>query len=134
MVRVYSGSQDADDWNAGKIDILLAQPASCGYGLNLQQGGHHVIWFGLTWLLEDYQQANKRLHRQGQEKPVIIHRLIVKEGMDESVIQSLEHKDSAQEALLSALKARIKRVKNDCQRGEEGGGTAGIPAAEDPAV
>lgn len=134
VVRVYSGSKDADDWNAGKIDILLAQPASCGYGLNLQQGGHHVIWFGLTWSLEDYQQANKRLHRQGQEKPVIIHRLIVKDGMDESVIQSLEHKDSAQEALLSALKARIKRVKNDCQRGEEGGGTAGISAAEDPAV
>lgn len=134
VVRVYSGSQDADDWNAGKIDILLAQPASCGYGLNLQQGGHHVIWFGLTWSLEDYQQANKRLHRQGQEKPVIIHRLIVMDGMDESVVQSLEHKDSAQEALLSALKARIKRVKNDCQRGEEGGGTAGISAAEDPAV
>lgn len=110
-VRVYAGPQDADDWNAGKIDILLAQPASCGYGLNLQQGGHHVIWFGLTWSLEDYQQANKRLHRQGQEKPVIIHRLIVKDGMDESVVQSLEHKDSAQEALLAALKARIDKVR-----------------------
>ena len=110
-VRVYSGAQDADDWNAGRIDILLAQPASCGYGLNLQQGGHHVIWFGLTWSLEDYQQANKRLHRQGQEKPVIVHRLIVKGGMDESVVRSLESKDNAQEALLSALKARIEKVR-----------------------
>lgn len=133
-VRVYAGAQDEKDWNAGKIDILLAQPASCGYGLNLQLGGHHVIWFGLTWSLEDYQQANKRLHRQGQEKPVIIHRLIVKDGMDEAVIESLEHKDSAQEALLSALKARIERVRNDDQRGKEGGGTAGVSAAENPAV
>lgn len=110
-VRVYSGPGDADAWNAGRIDILLAQPASCGYGLNLQQGGHHVIWFGLTWSLEDYQQANKRLHRQGQERPVIVHRLIVKDGMDEAVIQSLKGKDKAQEALLEALKARIGRVK-----------------------
>jgi len=133
-VRVYTGAQDEKDWNAGKIDILLAQPASCGYGLNLQYGGHHVIWFGLTWSLEDYQQANKRLHRQGQAKPVIVHRLIVKDGMDEAVIESLGHKDSAQEALLSALKARIERVRNDDQRGKEGGGTAGVPAAEDPAV
>lgn len=133
-VRVYTGAQDEKDWNAGKIDILLAQPASCGYGLNLQHGGHHVIWFGLTWSLEDYQQANKRLHRQGQEKPVIVHRLIVKDGMDEAVIESLGHKDSAQEALLSALKARIERVRNDDQRGKEGGGTAGVQAAEDPAV
>lgn len=111
VVRVYTDVQDEMDWNAGKIDILLAQPASCGYGLNLQRGGHHVIWFGLTWNLEEYQQANKRLHRQGQEKPVIIHRLIVKGGTDEDVIRSLECKDGAQEALLAALKARINRVR-----------------------
>ena len=110
-VRVYAGTQDEKDWNAGKIDILLAQPASCGYGLNLQDGGHHVIWFGLTWSLEEYQQANKRLHRQGQQFPVIIHRLIVQGGTDEDVIRSLESKDGAQEALLAALKARVDRAK-----------------------
>lgn len=110
-VRVYTGAQDERDWNAGEIDILLAQPASCGYGLNLQDGGHHVIWFGLTWSLEEYQQANKRLHRQGQQFPVIIHRLIVQGGTDEDVIRSLESKDGAQEALLQALKARVDRAK-----------------------
>ena len=110
-VRVYSGANDERDWNAGKIDVLLAQPASCGYGLNLQEGGHHVIWFGLTWSLEEYQQANKRLHRQGQQYPVIVHRLIVQGGTDEDVIRSLESKDGAQEALLAALKARMDRAK-----------------------
>jgi len=110
-VRVYRGAQDQDDWNAGQIDLLLAQPASCGYGLNLQDGGHHVIWFGLTWALEEYQQANKRLHRQGQVYPVIVHRLIVRGGQDEDVIKSLESKDGAQESLLAALKARIDKVR-----------------------
>lgn len=110
-VRVYRGAQDSDNWNAGQIDLLLAQPASCGYGLNLQDGGHHVIWFGLTWALEEYQQANKRLHRQGQIYPVIVHRLIVRGGQDEDVIKSLESKDGAQESLLAALKARIDKVK-----------------------
>lgn len=110
-IRVYTGAQDERDWNAGEIDILLAQPASCGYGLNLQDGGHHVIWFGLTWSLEEYQQANKRLHRQGQQFPVIVHRLIVQGGTDEDVIRSLECKDGAQEALLAALKARVDKAK-----------------------
>ena len=114
-VRVYAGAQEERDWNEGRIDILLAQPASCGYGLNLQQGGHHVIWFGLTWSLEEYQQANKRLHRQGQSHPVIVHRLIVKGGTDEDVVRSLESKDGAQEALLEALKARIDRAKGGNQ-------------------
>ena len=110
-VRVYSGAQDERDWNAGKIDVLLAQPASCGCGLNLQDGGHHVIWFGLTWSLEEYQQANKRLHRQGQQYPVIVHRLIVQGGTDEDVIRSLEKKDGTQEELLQALKARIDKAR-----------------------
>ena len=110
-VRVYAGAQEEKEWNAGQIDILLAQPASCGYGLNLQDGGHHVIWFGLTWSLEEYQQANKRLHRQGQQFPVIVHRLIVQGGTDEDVVRSLECKDGAQEALLAALKARIDKAK-----------------------
>ena len=110
-VRVYHDAQDEADWNAGKIDLLLAQPASCGYGLNLQDGGHHVIWFGLTWALEEYQQANKRLHRQGQKYPVIVHRLIVQGGQDVDVVKSLESKDGAQESLLTALKAKIRQAK-----------------------
>ncbi|MCC8136237.1 MAG: DEAD/DEAH box helicase [Ruminococcus sp.] len=109
-VRVYSTAQDEADWNNGEIDILLAHPASCGYGLNLQQGGHHAIWFGLTWSLEQYEQANKRLHRQGQEHPVIIHHLIVKGGMDEAVIHALKRKGDMQNALLDALKARIGKL------------------------
>lgn len=112
-VRVYKDAQDEADWNAGKIDLLLAQPASCGYGLNLQYGGHHVIWFGLTWSLEEYQQANKRLHRQGQPYPVIIHRLITQKGTDEDVVRSLESKDGAQESLLQALKARIDKARGE---------------------
>lgn len=114
-VRVYKSSQEEDDWNAGKIDLLLAQPASCGYGLNLQDGGHHIIWFGLTWALEEYQQANKRLHRQGQLYPVIVHRLVTQGGTDEDVIRSLECKDGAQEDLLSALKVRIEKAKGGTQ-------------------
>lgn len=110
-VRVYQGAKDQDDWNAGLIDVLLAQPASCGYGLNLQQGGHHIIWFGLTWALEEYQQANKRLHRQGQPYPVIVHRLIVQGAQDEDVIKSLESKDGSQEELLAALKAKIAKIR-----------------------
>lgn len=110
-VRVYKDAREENDWNAGKIDILLAQPSSCGYGLNLQDGGHHIIWFGLTWNLEEYQQANKRLHRQGQQFPVIIHRLITQHGTDEDVVHSLESKDSVQESLLTALKVRIAQVK-----------------------
>ena len=110
-VRVYAGAQDKEDWNAGKIDLLLIHPASCGYGLNLQEGGHHIIWFGLTWNLEEYQQANKRLHRQGQEYPVIVHHLIVKGGRDEDVIRSLESKDDVQESLLQSLKVRIREAK-----------------------
>lgn len=110
-VRVYAGVQDERDWNNGEVDVLLAQPASCGYGLNLQFGGHHVIWFGLTWNLEEYQQANKRLHRQGQQYPVIVHRLITQGGTDEDVIRSLEVKNGAQESLLDALKARIEKVR-----------------------
>ena len=114
-VRVYEGAKDERDWNAVNIDLLLAQPASCGYGLNLQDGGHHVIWFGLTWSLEEYQQANKRLHRQGQKCPVIVHRLIVQGGTDEDVIRSLERKDGAQEALLKALKARVEKARGGIQ-------------------
>ncbi len=110
-VRVYEGAGDEVDWNDGKIDILLAHPASCAYGLNLQRGGHHVIWFGLTWSLELYQQANKRLHRQGQEHPVIIHHLVVQGGVDEDVMRALSGKEKTQESLLNALKVRLEKVR-----------------------
>ena len=109
-VRVYSQAKDETDWNNGEIDVLLAHPASCGYGLNLQRGGHHAIWFGLTWSLEQYEQANKRLHRQGQEHPVVIHHLIVRGGMDEDVIATLQYKGDMQDALMTALKARISKL------------------------
>lgn len=110
-VRVYQNTADEDAWNAGEVDVLLAHPASCAYGLNLQIGGHHIVWFGLTWSLEQYEQANKRLHRQGQKHPVVIHHLVVQGGMDEDVIESLRAKGDTQEALLAALKKRIKKAK-----------------------
>lgn len=111
-VRVYSQAQDEQDWNNGEIDVLLAHPASCGYGLNLQRGGHHAIWFGLTWSLEQYEQANKRLHRQGQEHPVVIHHLIVQGGMDEAVIEALHDKGDMQGALMDALRVRISKIRS----------------------
>lgn len=111
-VRELKGPQDEDDWNNKRIDILLAHPASCAYGLNLQNGGHHVIWFGLNWSLELYQQANKRLHRQGQKDRVIIHNLVVEGGVDEDVMNALEDKSSTQDKLMNALKARIQKYKS----------------------
>lgn len=110
-VKVYEGKTEEDEWNAGNIDLLLVQPASCGYGLNLQDGGHHIIWFGLTDSLELYQQTNKRLHRQGQPFPVIVHHLLVQGGTDEDVIKSLSGKADVQNSLLEALKVRIQKAK-----------------------
>lgn len=112
-VRIYQGPQDEKEWNQGDIDILLAHPASCAYGLNLQQGGHHVIWFGLNWSLELFQQANKRLHRQGQAFPVIVHLLEVQDSMDKDVISALDNKAKTQNILMDALKARIKNAKEN---------------------
>ena len=118
-VRELKGPQDEDDWNNKKIDILLAHPASCAYGLNLQNGGHHVIWFGLNWSLELYQQANKRLHRQGQKDRVIIHNLVVEGGVDEDVMNALEDKSSTQDKLMNALKARIQKYKENETEGKK---------------
>ena len=113
-VGVYQGAQQERQWNAGQIDVLLAHPASCAYGLNLQQGGHHVVWFGYpNWTLELYQQANARLYRQGQTQPVIAHLLVVQDGVDEDVVASLHDKGDTQEALMAALKARIREVRGE---------------------
>ena len=112
-VAVYHDAADKDRWNAGELDLLLVHPASCGYGLNLQQGGHHVIWFTLTQSLEEYQQTNKRLHRQGQEFPVVVHHLLVTEGRDADVKRALAGKSDAQEILLESIKARIEEVRRE---------------------
>lgn len=104
--RTLETEKDIADWNAGKIKVLLAHPASVGYGLNLQDGGHTIVWYGLTWSLELYQQANARLHRQGQEKPVIIHHLIATGTVDEQVMRALQSKDVTQASLMRALKER----------------------------
>ena len=108
---VYSSAKDAEAWNSGEISILIAHPASAGYGLNLQYGGHHIIWFGLTWALEQYEQANARLYRQGQEVPVIVHRLVVKGGMDEQVTAALDRKKDVQSGMLDALRARLEAIR-----------------------
>ena len=111
--RELETPEDIKDWNAGKIPVLLAHPASCGHGLNLQDGGHIIIWFGLTWSLELYQQANARLHRQGQAEGVRIYHIIAEGTVDEDVLKSLQSKDASQEALLEALKARISRIAGE---------------------
>lgn len=106
--RELSGPDDISAWNRGEIRVLLAHPASVGYGLNLQDGGHVIVWYGLTWSLELYQQANARLHRQGQTRPVIIHHLIAEGTVDEQVMRALKAKDAGQSALLAALKERSR--------------------------
>lgn len=110
--RILGGEPTAAimaDWNNGKIPVLLAHPASCAYGLNLQAGGSIIVWFGLTWSLEQYQQANARLYRQGQEHTVFINHLVTAGTIDEQVIQALRHKEAGQDALLNAVKAEIRR-------------------------
>ncbi len=110
-VRVMKTDKDIDDWNNKEIDILLTHPMSAAYGLNLQQGGNQVIWFGLTWSLELYQQANKRLHRQGQTEKVIIHHLVTEGTRDTDVMAALSSKGDIQDELLESLKARIDKYK-----------------------
>lgn len=109
-VREIKTERDIHDWNSGNIPVALAHPASCGHGLNLQSGGSTVVWFGLTWSLELYQQANARLYRQGQKDTVVIHHIITKGTIDENVMRALKHKDKGQSALIEAVKARVKNV------------------------
>jgi SNF2 family DNA or RNA helicase len=105
--RTIKTSKDIDDWNGGKISVGLIHPASAGHGLNLQEGGSIIIWFGLTWSLELYQQLNARLWRQGQKNTVVIQHIVTKGTHDEDVIKALENKDMRQSALIEAVKARI---------------------------
>lgn len=109
--RVMKKPEDAEAWNRRELDILLAHPASAAYGLNLQHGGNHVVWFGLNWSLELFQQANKRLHRQGQKSTVFVHELVITDSRDMDVIAALEDKDATQNTLIESLKVRIRKVK-----------------------
>ena len=109
-VRELKSSGDLEDWNAGRIRIAATQPAATGHGLNLQHGGSTIVWFGLNWSLELYEQANARLWRQGQKSTVVIHHLVVKGTMDEQVMQALKDKAADQNALLAAVRARIQEA------------------------
>ena len=102
------GAEQVEAWNRGEIPVLLAHPDSAGHGLNLQAGGHIIVWYSLTWSLEKYQQACARLHRRGQQQPVIIHHLVATGTIDERVMAVLQGKADTQDALLDAVKA-IKR-------------------------
>lgn len=106
--RKLETEKDIADWNAKQIKVLVAHPASAGHGLNLQDGGSIIIWFGLPWSLELYQQANARLFRQGQTEPVRIYHLLTAGTWDENVKKALADKDMTQANLLDALKARKK--------------------------
>lgn len=101
-----------EEWNAHKLRMLLANPASMGHGLNMQSGGNIIVWFGLNYNLELYQQANARLYRQGQKNTVIIHHLVLKDSIDEVVIKRLQEKKNIQDSLIEYVKAEIRRVKN----------------------
>jgi SNF2 family DNA or RNA helicase len=112
--RVYEGSKDEEDWNAGWIDVLLAHPASCAYGLNLQAGGRHVVWFGLNWSFELNDQGKCRLWRQGSEfDRVYVHYLVAQGCMDEEVMAAIRDRADAHEAIMRALKARIGKVRGE---------------------
>ena len=106
-LRDIKDSEDIKLWNAGQLPVALIHPASAGHGLNIQSGGHILIWYGLTWSLELYQQTNARLWRQGQVQTVTIHHIVTKNTVDEDVLAALASKDVTQEKLIAAVKARL---------------------------
>ncbi|MDE8290137.1 DEAD/DEAH box helicase [Erysipelothrix rhusiopathiae] len=110
-VRQIQSSKDIEAWNDGKIPIAVIHPASAGHGLNLQSGGSTLIWFGLTWSLELYQQTNARLYRQGQKDTVIVHHIITKNTIDEDVLLALTKKEKTQDALIDAVKANLEVMR-----------------------
>ncbi len=107
MRRFDAMDLDVDEWNKGNIPLALAHPASAGHGLNLQDGGSTVVWFGLTWSLELYQQANARLWRQGQKNTVVINHIITKGTIDEDILKALNTKENTQASLIEAVKANL---------------------------
>lgn len=123
-VRTIDTEKDIDDWNAGKIPVALIHPAAAGHGLNLQEGGSTIVWFGLTWSLELYQQLNARLWRQGQKNKVIIQHIVTCGTHDEDVMKALEAKDTRQSALIEAVKVRIGGAAYDWESRKN---HAGIP-------
>lgn len=109
-IREIKSSRDISEWNSGKIPVALIHPASAGHGLNLQSGGSTLVWFGLTWSLELYQQTNARLWRQGQTADtVVIQNIIAKDTIDEQIIKALKTKDTTQAALITAVKAEVHK-------------------------
>lgn len=106
-VREIKSSKDIEDWNDRRIPVAIIHPASAGHGLNLQQGGSTLIWFGLTWSLELYQQTNARLHRQGQRESVVIHHIICRDTIDEDVMRALNRKERTQDALIDAVRVNL---------------------------
>ncbi|HFI0361945.1 TPA: SNF2-related protein [Streptococcus suis] len=106
--RVLKTEEDIREWNKGNVPVGLLHPAGAGHGLNLQKGGHYLVWFGLTWSLELYQQTNARLWRQGQESETVVIQHIVTEGtIDEEILKALENKDAQQERLIAAVRAQV---------------------------
>ncbi len=111
QVREIKISKDITDWNAGKIPVAIIHPASAGHGLNLQQGGNHLVWLGLTWSLELYQQTNGRLFRQGQKSStVVIQHIVTKGTVDERILKALTEKDKTQTSLMNAVKAELREL------------------------
>jgi len=108
-VKVYADEKQLIEWNAGQVDILLAHPASTAFGLNMQDGGHYIVWFGTGWNLELYQQANARLHRQGQQYPVQVYNLVCNGTVDERAVTALENKKGVQQGLLDSLNYLIRK-------------------------
>lgn len=111
-VKVYTDEKQLIEWNAGQVDILLAHPASTAFGLNMQDGGHYIVWFGTGWNLELYQQANARLHRQGQQYPVQVYNLVCSGTVDERAVTALENKKGVQQGLLDSLNYLIRKHRD----------------------
>lgn len=109
--RELKTAQDINDWNAGKVQLMLAHPASAGHGINLQAGGNIIVWYGLTWSLELYQQFNARLYRQGQKQRTIIHHIVASKTHDEDVVKALKSKDKTQNSLMNSIKAKLEMYK-----------------------
>lgn len=113
VVKSYEGEKELREWNTGEIDVLLAHPMSTAFGLNMQQGGHYIVWFGTGWNLELYQQANARLHRQGQQHPVQVYKLICDGTVDMRANAALDSKKGVQQSLLDSLNYLTRKYKTD---------------------